>query len=60
MMKKLTLSAISMLLLFSFGAASGFADQPFKIGLMVPLSGAYTDAGQTIKDGIFLRMKEAG
>jgi len=50
----------AVLLVFFSNVPSGFADRPFKIGLMVPLSGAYTDAGKTIKDGFFLKMKEAG
>jgi len=59
-MKKYIFLAFATLLLLSINVPSVFADQPFKIGLMVPLSGAYTDAGKTIKDGFFLRMGKAG
>ncbi len=59
-MKRCAFLAMAALIVFSIQINSAFADQSFKIGLMVPLSGPYTDAGNTIKDGFFLRMKEAG
>jgi branched-chain amino acid transport system substrate-binding protein len=35
------------------------ASPSYKIGLLVPLSGAYANEGRTIRDGFFLKLKEA-
>jgi len=58
-MKKGFFVAFLGFLAFSLNTSSVLAASTFKVGLLVPLSGAYTDAGTTIKDGFMLRLKQA-
>ncbi len=59
-MRKQAYFLLVTLLLFLLAVPPIYAQAPFKIGFLVPLTGVYSDQGNTIKDGFFLKMKEAG
>ena len=55
---KVVLSVLVFVILFSASAA--LAAPPIKIGLLVPLSGAYAREGEFIRNGMLLAFEQAG